>query len=393
MKYVRPEQVLDQRKQLFPFCLILLLLLGVGLASLYSASYYQALRTAGDPAFFLRRQLVFALLGCAGGVIMMFIPYNVLRWMIPAALALSLILMLLTLFSPLGDERLGARRWLSLGPVSLQPSEVVKLSVVLFLANYLGKHGERMKEFTITLLPVALILLFSGLIMLQRDFSTALLFGFVTIAMVAASQTKKLYLVYLLLLLAVPGIMLLLTEEYRLRRVIGFLFPETDPTGINYQVNMSLRAIASGGILGTGFGLGTMKLGAIPEVSSDFIFASFAQETGLVGVTAVWLLFLFLGYIGFKASAMHRKTDRRLFFLGFGCTAMITWQAMLNMAVAVGLIPPTGLPLPFFSLGGTNLTVLLIMCGCIARVIYTPVEQYSRYSGLDLGGYQPLVYN
>ncbi len=386
MRRILPEEVLDQRTLLFPFFAVLLLLLGAGLVSLYSASYFRALNITGDPFYYVRRQAVFALLGIIGALVMAGIPYHYFRFLVPLVLAASLVLMLLTLLSPLGETRLGARRWMSLGPVSLQPSEVVKISVILFLANYLGKHGKRLEELRIAAVPVGVVLLFAVLIILQRDFSTALLFVFVMFSMIAVSRTKKIYLLFFLLLVMVPGIMLLLMEEYRLRRVIGFLFPSADPTGMNYQVNMSLRAVASGGFLGTGFGLGTMKH-VIPEVSADFIFASFAEETGLAGVLSVWLLFAALGYIGYRAAAAHRHGDQRLFFLGFGCTSMIIWQALINMAVVIGAVPPTGLPLPFFSLGGTNLAMVLTMCGCIGRTVYAPTLQHSGYEELDSADY------
>ncbi len=391
MGRVIPEEVTDHRKLLFPFILVLVLLLGLGLATLYSASYYRALQTAGDPLYFVRRQALFVLLGIIGAFVVAGLPEKTFRYIVPAALFISLVLMVLTLTSPLGETRLGARRWLRAGPVSLQPSEMVKVAVILFLAHFLEKQGDRMQEFTITLVPVGVILLFAALILMQRDFSTALLFGLVTFMMVAVSDTKKLYLVYLGVITVIPGILVLLTEEYRMQRVIGFLFPELDPTGINYQVNMSLRAVAAGGVFGTGFGLGTMKLGALPEVSSDFIFASFAEEAGLMGVLIVWLLFAALGFIGYSSSLRHRRGNRRLFYIGFGCTSMILWQALINMAVAVGAVPATGLPLPFFSLGGTNLTMTLVMCGCIGRAVYAPAYRQSGYKALDSLDY--VMYN
>ncbi len=378
MGKIMPEEILRQRKLMYPFMLILVLLLGVGFAALYSASYYRALQLTGDSLYYVRRQAIFGVMGIAGGILAFLIPEKSFKWIVPLVLTLSLALMLLTQFSPLGDTRLGARRWMTIGPVSFQPSEAVKLSLVLFLANYLGKHGERMKEFAFTVIPAAVILLFASLILLQRDFSTAVLVTFVSFSMVAVSPARKKYLLFLLLLMAVPGVLLLLSEEYRFRRILGFLYPELDPTGINYQVNMSLRAVASGGLFGTGFGLGEMKLGAIPEVMADFIFAAFAEETGLVGISVVWVLFMALAWIGYRCAAAHRSAQPKLFYLGFGCTSMIIWQALMNMGVVVGAVPPTGIPLPFFSLGGTHLFALLVFCGFIGRTIYAPVLQGSH---------------
>lgn len=390
MRNILPEEVLNQRTLLFPFAAVVMLLLGAGLVSLYSASYHRGVTIAGDGLYFVRRQALFALLGIAGAAAAASMPYRYLRNLVPLILVLSAVLMVMTLVTPLGETRMGARRWLRIGPMSLQPSETVKAACILFLANYLGKHGKRMESFRVTAAAAAVILMFALLIVLQRDFSTALLFVFVTFSMLAVSQTRKIHLLYFLLLTAVPGAFALLSQEYRLRRIIGFLFPEADPSGMNYQVNMSLRAAASGGLLGTGFGLGTVKH-QIPEVTSDFIFASFAEETGLVGVVTVWLLFMVLGYIGWRCSAAHRHGDRTLFYLGFGSVSMILWQALINMAVVIGAVPPTGLPLPFFSLGGTNLTMVLVLCGFIMRAVYAPVVQGPPERELETEDY--VLYN
>ncbi len=386
MVRLTPEGVRDQRSLLFPLFLVILLLTGLGLTALYSASSYRAGQLAGDSFHYVKRQMLFVLLGVSGGIFITLIPDRVLRIIIPLALGISLVLMILTLTTPLGEVRLGARRWLRIGPLSMQPSEVVKVSVILFLANYLGKHDRDMQRLSVTLIPVGVSLLFAALILLQRDFSTAVLFITVCFAMIAVSSTRLIYLVYVMLITVIPGALLLLSEEYRFRRVLGFLFSEADPSGINYQVNMSLRAVAAGGIWGSGFGLGTVKY-RIPEVSSDFIFAAYAEETGLIGVGVVTLLFIALGVIGFRSASAHRRGDPRLFQLSFGCTCMVLWQALINMAVVIGALPPTGLPLPFFSLGGTNLTMVMVMCGCIARSVTIPAIRESSYGELDSAEY------
>ncbi|MCF7934623.1 MAG: putative lipid II flippase FtsW [Spirochaetia bacterium] len=358
------------------FCFFVLLLLGIGLMSLYSASYDKALRMGYEPQYFFHRQLLFTALGIAGAAVVALFPEHVIKHLIPVLLFLSLILMALTSMTSLGETRMGATRWLRLGPLSFQPSELVKVAVMLYLANYLGKRDRDLKDFWVVSVPIAVVFLAAGLIIIQRDYSTTMVFLFLSFSMLLIAQVKITYLLYYLAIAGIPGIFFLLSEEYRLKRVIGFIFKDIDPSGINYQVNVSMDAIASGGILGKGFGQGTYKLGKIPEVQSDFIFAAFAEEWGLFGVITIILLFSALAYLGFRGAARHRQSSSFLFLTGFGISYLLLWQFLLNIGVAGGMVPPTGIPLPFFSAGGTNLLMNLGMCGLLLKIILkAPKEQ------------------
>ena len=350
--------------------LVLIVLVGLGLSALFSASYDKAMRLGLAPDYFFTKQLVYALGGVAAGCIAFFLPKIFLRFITPVLVLGGLILMFLTLFTSFGETRLGARRWIQLGPIGFQPSELVKICAIFFLANYFDKHHNKLKFFSANIYPAAVVLIFSGLILLQRDYSTALIFTAICFFLFIAAGTRFFYLFYMLSIVGIPGLLILLTETYRLKRVVGFIFKDIDPTGLNYQVNASLAAIKSGGLTGTGLGNGIYKLGRLPEVQSDFIFASFVEENGFLGGSFIIILFGLLAYAGYKGSIRLRESDPYLYFLGFGITSIIIWQALLNIGVVTGIVPPTGIPLPFFSQGGSSLLVTLGMSGLLCKVIY-----------------------
>ncbi len=350
--------------------IVLILLVGFGLSSLFSASYDKAMRIGLESNYFFKKQLVYAAIGFAAGCIAFFFPKKFLHFITPVLVLGSLCLMLLTLFTSFGEVQLGARRWIQLGPIGFQPSEVVKISAIFFLANYFDKYHHKLKYFSANIYPAVVVLIFSLLILLQRDYSTALIFTVICFFLFIAAGTKFSYLAYMLSIVGIPGLLVLLTETYRLKRVVGFVFKDIDPAGLNYQVNASLAAIKSGGLAGKGLGNGLYKLGRLPEVQSDFIFASFMEETGFLGGSFIIILFGLLAFAGYKGSGKLRETDPYLYFLGFGITSIIIWQALLNIGVVTGIFPPTGIPLPFFSQGGTSLLVNLGMSGLLCKVIY-----------------------
>ncbi len=359
----------SNRKEAILGILLILLLLGVGLTTLYSASYDKALRLGLESNYFFRRQVLFAILGIASAIVIYLVPFSFIRAMVPVLLLSSFTLMLLTSLTPLGETRLGATRWIRFGSLSFQPSELVKVSVILYLSNYLSQRTRIIREFKVATIAIGVIFFSALLIILQRDYSTTMVFLFLSFSILLIGGVKITHLLYYLLLAGVPGVLFLITEEYRLKRVIGFIFKDIDPSGINYQVNLSMDAIASGGFFGKGFGQGIYKLGKLPEVQSDFIFSSFAEEFGLFGVICIILVFFILAYLGYRGAARHRESDHFLYLTGFGITHILIWQVLLNLGVVSGIVPPTGIPLPFFSAGGTNLLMNLGMCGLLIKII------------------------
>jgi cell division protein FtsW len=351
----------------FTFLCVVVALVGFGLVSMYSASYNEALGLGLPSSYFFVRQLVFAVFGFACFVMIQFIPLPLIRKLVPYILLVSVVLMLLTIFTPLGVTRLGARRWIEIGPLpSFQPSELLKISTVLFLALHFSKHATPRLGIADILLPAVIVLGSALLIIAQKDYSTMLVFLGVGFAIFMVAGLSLSWLVLFLFAIGGPAIVFLLIEPYRVRRLVSFLFPQIDPTGLNWQVNNSLQAIASGGFWGKGLGKGTFKLGSLPEVQSDFIFANIVEEMGIPGVLMVFLLFFLFAFLGFRTFHTQWHTDRFASYVAFGVSCLVVWQAMVNVAVVTGLLPPTGITLPFFSQGGTSLFVVI----CESALLY-----------------------
>ena len=351
----------------FTLVLSVILLLGVGLSVLFSSSYYHGETNFGNPYFFLRRQILRILAGVILGFIAARTPSEALRKYTPVFLFGALVLTVLTFVPGIGTSIQGSRRWLILFGLSLEPSEVVKFAVVLYLANLFAKKEDKINDPLNTLLPPLIVVAFSvGLIYLQNDFSTAFFIVFVSFLMFYVAEIRLMYFA-LLSAVALPlGFVLLFTKEHRVRRLIAFIDPSIDPSGSGYQIIAARSALLSGGILGKGLGKGTAKLGRLPEAHSDFIFAVVGEEAGLLGVLLVigaYLLFAWRGYL-----ISFRSEDNFRYYLAFGITTAVFLQALLNMAVVAGLVPATGIPLPFFSSGGSSIVMTLFMCGILMRL-------------------------
>ncbi len=369
----------------FTFLCIVILITSLGLTMLYSASYNEALIHGLPHHYFFTRQLMFVALALVGWLVIRYIPLRWIENISYLVLALSILLLLMTLFSPFGQERLGSKRWLQIGPLpSFQPSEFAKVGIILFFANYYKKDRSTQSIIRRYALPIATSLLITLLIFLQRDYSSALLFLGISFAMLIASGFKLLHMVILLAFLAPPALVALFSQSYRVKRIFSFLFPSLDPSGMNYQVRTGLKAISSGGLFGVGLGNGSYKLGILPEVQSDFIFASVCEELGFVGGAFILALFLMFAILGYHASRRMQDRDRFLSLAAFGLTSMVLFQAVLNLGVVTALLPPTGIPLPFFSQGGTNLLVILLSCALLYRILLISSGRIPLYkSSLD----------
>jgi len=344
--------------------LVVLVLLGIGLSVLFSASTYHAERLFDDPYYFFKRQLLWVLLGCIAALIAAQLPLETLRRMTPVVIAVALILTLLTFAPGIGRPIMGARRWLFLFGQSFEPSELVKFAVVLYLASIFSKKRARINDPVNTLLPPLLIVsLFVTLIYLQNDFSTALFILLIAVAMFLIAQVRILYFILLSLLFVPLGAMLLFTKAHRVQRLMAFLNPLADPSGSGYQVIAAQTALISGGFWGRGLGRGVKKLGGLPEAHSDFIYAVVGEEAGLIGAIFVLALFLVFAWRGY--SIVLKAEDNFTRYLAFGITSSIILQALLNISVVTGLVPATGVPLPFFSSGGSSLLLTLAMGGVL----------------------------
>jgi cell division protein FtsW len=329
-------------------------LLIAGLMMVYSATFALGYQLYEQPTYFFIRQLLWMGMGLLAMIIVARIEYHVWRrWSIPL---MAGALLLLGLVLAVGSDRFGGQRWLLNG--SIQPGEIAKLAVIIYIADWLSSKGERIRQVTYGLVPFAILLGFvTGLIMLQPDFSTAVLIATTAIAMFFIAGG---------ILGGTTFAVLITRSEYRLARVISFLNPTGDHLGGNYQVRQILIALGSGGITGLGLGDSRQKFGYIPASHTDGIFAILGEELGLIGCLVVIGLFAFLAYRGFRVALA--SPDAFGTVLAAGLTCSLIFQALINIAVVTALAPVTGVPLPFISFGGSSLVVSMMAIGLLLAI-------------------------
>ena len=344
-----------------------LLLAGLGLVTLYSSSYAYAQRFFGDGLYLISRQLF---LGAAGMVLFFLasvINLDILRKLIKPLVLGTIVLCILTFVPGIGVRKNGAARWIGFGSYTYQPSELVKLVLPLYLAHIFEKKKDDIDVLSRGIIPPALITgVFFVLIFLQNNFSTAVFLAFNALFIFFLAGVRFRYFFSALFMFLPTAAIMILRKEHRIRRFLSYIQPEFEPLGASYQVNSSILSISTGGFWGKGLGQGTRKISSVPEVHSDFIFSSYAEEAGFLGVLLFCLLFGVFAVRGYVASMRNEKPFNRL--LGCGLVTMIVSQVLLNIAVAAGALPATGLPLPFFSAGGSSLATTLIMAGLIVNV-------------------------
>lgn len=360
------------------------LLTGLGLVVLYSASYESAARWFRDGGLhFVSRQLVAAGLGLVFFFITSRMNLKYARSGARALLIFSFILCILVFVPGIEDPRNGASRWIKVPGGTFQPSELVKLALPLYLAYNFDKNRDGLNKITTgVLLPVLITAFFFLIIYLQNNFSTAAFIAANALVILFLAGSRLYYFFSGIILLLPCAGLLILTKEHRLRRILSFLRPEWDPQGAGYQVDSSMKAIAAGGAWGKGLGQGTKKIASIPEVHSDFIFSAFSEELGFMGVVVVFILFGVFAFLGYRGALRAGDTFRRL--LGCGLVTTIITQAMLNIAVVSGSLPVAGLPLPFFSAGGSSLIITLGMAGLLVNVCRSRDD--NRFPALSRAG-------
>jgi cell division protein FtsW len=349
--------------------LLLLLIIGVGLSTLFSASYYYGGKRFNEPFHFFIRQLGFVGIGTVLAYFASRVPIDWVVKQIPVLLVVTFLLMLLTFMPGIKKSIMGANRWIILGGLSFQPSELVKFTLVLYLSSILAKKSERLDDVVNSIIPPLLVVIgFTALIYLQNDFSTAFFILMVALVLFFLAGIRIRYFFLLFLMVFPMAAMLLFTKEHRVKRLIAFIDPTIDPVGTGYQVIAAQDAIRAGGFWGNGLGRSMEKLGGLPEAHSDFIFAVFAEELGFLGVLFSIALFIAFALKGYSLAMSFAETDRFAFLFAFGLTSCIVFQAFINMAVVGGMLPATGLPLPFFSHGGSSMVVSLIMAGFLLNL-------------------------
>lgn len=352
---------------------IVFILVAIGLMTIASAGVLYGQTRFSDEYFFFKRQLLF---GVFPGVLFMFVTQRIgyqfwRKISIPFFLA-TLICLLLVFVPGLGAKIYGASRWLQIGPFSFQPSEMAKLSIIVYLSAWFSRRGHReISDFYEGLLPFLTILgLLAFLIIKQPDTGTLGLIFFISISIFFAAGARFAHLG----ILAVGGFsflfLLIRLAPYRMQRFLVFLNPDHDPQGAGYQVSQALIAIGSGGLLGLGLGHSRQKFNYLPEPVTDSIFAVFSEEWGLIGALVVISLFVWLAVRGLWIARNAPDMFGRL--LATGIVAWIVFQALINMAAITALIPLTGIPLPFISYGGTSLVFLLAAVGILLNISKQP---------------------
>jgi cell division protein FtsW len=348
---------------LFP----VLFLVGIGVVMVYSASSAIAAKSYGNSYLFLKKQAVFALAGAAILIVCRFVPY---RWYRPSTyplLILALALLSAIHIPGIGIEAGGATRWLRLGPVTFQPSELARLILILYLAYSLDRKQAHIKVFSIGYVPHMVVLaMFTVLIITQPDFGSVVILATITWIMLFVGGVRVIYLMMTFLMLLPAAYYMLIHAAYRLKRLMSFLDPWQYPSAEGYQIIHSMMAFGTGGLWGTGVGKGYQKLFYLPEPHTDFIFSVIGEELGLVGVVIILGLY---GLILWRGIGIARgASDTYGSFLALGLTVGIVLQVCVNMGVALGLLPTKGLTLPFLSYGGTSLLVNMAAIGILMNI-------------------------
>ena len=348
------------------FLAAVLLLAAYGVVCVYSASYYNAQVQYGDGAFFFRKQLIGYCIGAAAMVGLSFLDYEKLRRIGVPALLVSLALLALVFVPGLGKSNYGATRWIAVGPITVQPSEIAKLGFVLFAAGYFSKDPARMRTLRGCLPVLAAGIGVCLLILLEPNMSVTMCVGALMLGMLflAGISKKALACICIPVLFAVP--VLIAMEPYRLQRLSAFMDPWASPKDEGYQLIQSLYGLANGNLFGVGLFQSRQKFRFLPFAESDFILSVIAEETGFFGVLALCLLIGFIVWRGFCIAA--RSGNFYGFLLAGGITLAFAVQCALNALVVSGCIPPTGLPLPLVSAGNTSLIVTMAGMGIVYGV-------------------------
>ncbi len=343
--------------------ILVLVFVFVGLTAVADASAPQALNTFGDKFYLFKQQLISAGVGLIALFIISKVNYKFWEKIATPVFLVSLILLLMVLFPQLGFKALGARRWIDIGFFNFQPSEIIKLSLALFLAKVASKNKNVISYF----LPLVIV---AALIMLQPDLGTTLVVSIIGLSQIFVSGISLLYFAGALLVGLLGTFGLIMISSYRKERFLTFLQMEKDPLGASYHIRQILLGLGAGGIFGVGLGASRQKYLFLPEASTDSIFAVIAEELGLIGAVGIILLFGFFIYKGLRIAMNAPDSFSKV--LAVGITAWIGGQAFLNIASMVALVPLTGIPLPFISYGGSSLVTVLAACGILLNI--------SRYS-------------
>ena len=349
---------------------ITIMLICVGIVMIYSSSSIYAAEKYKDSFFFFKRHLVFLFVGAALAFLMMCIDYRKLQEISKPLLAVAFFLLVLVLIPGIGREVSGAQRWFRYKFISFQPSELAILAVIIYVADFICRKDNFIRDFRKGFLPPMLVLGgVSLLILIQPDLGTTISVSLVVITMVFVAGTRLSYLLSLFLA-SIPALYILIFRvAYRRMRIMAFLNPWLDPKGSGFQIIQSQVALGSGGIFGVGLGHSRQKLFYLPAAHTDFIFSIIGEELGLLGTLSIIILFIIFIQQGIKI--IKNAPNKFGYFLSLGLVLMICLRAVINIGVSCGLLPTKGLPLPFISYGGSSLMFDMVAVGILLNIART----------------------
>lgn len=341
-----------------------MVLVAIGVVMVYSASSYTSAFKLNDPEYYLKKQLLWAFIGSVFMVTAIKIDYHIIKKYTGIIMVITALLLLIVLAFPAIN---GAKRWIPLGFAAIQPSEIAKYAIVLYMAKSLDLKGEKVKEFFYGICPYLLVSAFyAGLILLEPNLSIASVIMIVTVIILFAVGARFIHMFAIgSALVAAVGV-LTITASYRLKRLMNFMDPFADSQGEGYQLVQSLLALGSGGVTGAGIGQSRQKCLYIPEPWTDFIFPIICEELGLIGGGFIILLFIIFVWRGIKTAVTAKDMYGNI--LAIGITSVISVQAIINIAVVTGSMPVTGVPLPFISYGGSALVFNMFAVGILLNV-------------------------
>jgi len=345
-------------------------LICIGIVMIYSSSSIYAWEQYKDSMFFLKRHLSFLAIGAVFTFIVMSVDYRKFRKYAKPLLIISAILLLLVLIPGLGREVSGARRWFRFKFLSFQPSELANLAVIVYVADFISRKGNVIRQFLRGFFPPACVLgAFCLLILAQPDLGTTLALATVVFLMLYIAGTRGAYLLSILLA-SIPALYVLIFRvTYRRARILAFINPWLDPRGTGFQIIQSQIALGSGGIFGVGLGHSKQKLFYLPAAHTDFIFSIIGEELGLIGTIGVIILFILFIQQGLKI--VKNAPDKFGYFLALGLVLMISLRAVINIGVSCGFFPTKGLPLPFISYGGSSFIFDMVAVGILINIART----------------------
>lgn len=346
--------------------LLSILLWGIGIFTLYVCSGGYGNRAFNDSLYFVKRQLISSLLGFMLFIVFACFKLDTIKRTLPLMVIVALILSFMTFVPGVGIERNGARRWIRLGFTTFQPSEMVKFVIVIYLANYFEKQSKIIDAFDKTVFPAVLVsFVLIASIAMQSDLSTSVFVAALAILLFIASGAKIFWLLPVMSIVIPLSALFVFLEPYRLNRIIGFLDQDSYLQTLNYQTYASRRAISAGGFWGQGLGTGLSRINSIPEIQSDYIFAGWVESMGYFGVLVYFAILALFAWRGLRCALTAKS--RFASIAAFGFIVSIVAQSVINIAVVGGVIPTTGIPLPFFSSGGSSILFTLATCGFLVN--------------------------